>query len=97
MPQMHLPAYSEESNLDSEDAGSNSTLKALDNVGGYSTVFQRGASPCFIFKEASSTPKVIGLRGKAVKGLTRFNTAACELGFAYIDADVRHLGPLVFI
>ncbi|KAF2498940.1 hypothetical protein BU16DRAFT_571198 [Lophium mytilinum] len=87
MPQMHLPAYSEESSLDSEDAGSNSTLKVLDNVGGYSTVFQRGASPCFIFKEASSTPKVIGLRGKAVKGLTRFNTAACELGFAYVDAD----------
>jgi hypothetical protein len=63
-------------------------LKALENIGGYSTVFQRGASPCFVFKEASSTPKVIGLRGKACRGLTRFNTADCERGFACIDVDV---------
>lgn len=89
LPQLHLPTYSEESGLDAEAGGSTgSTLKALGNIGGYSTVFQRGASPCFVFKDASSTPKVIGLRGEAVKGLTRINTATCERGFAYIDTKV---------
>ena len=74
--------------MDAELAGRESTLIALDNVCGYSTVFQRGVSPAFILKEASSAPRVIGLNSKAVKGLTRFNTSACERGFAYIDSEV---------
>ncbi|KAF2196300.1 hypothetical protein GQ43DRAFT_436136 [Delitschia confertaspora ATCC 74209] len=89
LSQQHLPKYSEEPALDTEDAGrrEESTLIPLDNVGGYSTVFQSGASPCFILKEASSAPRVIGLSSKAVKGLTRYHTAASERGFAYIDVD----------
>ncbi|OCK81251.1 hypothetical protein K432DRAFT_381504 [Lepidopterella palustris CBS 459.81] len=87
LSQMHLPKYSNEPAMDLEDAGRESTLKPLSNIGGYSTVFQRGSSPCFVLKEASSAPKVMSLRGKAVKGLTRFQTDHCERGFAYIDAD----------
>jgi cleavage and polyadenylation specificity factor subunit 1 len=60
-------------------------------VCGYSTVFQRGASPCFILKESSSSPKVIDLGGGAIKSLTRFHTSACQRGFAYIDAEVSLL------
>ena len=74
--------------MGSEEAGKESTLKALGNISGYSTVFQRGNSPCFIFKEASSMPKVLGLRGEAVKGLSRFHTADCDRGFACIDVNV---------
>jgi cleavage and polyadenylation specificity factor subunit 1 len=70
----------------SEDSGFESTLLALDNINGYSTVIQRGASPAFILKEASSAPRVIGLSGKAVKGLTRFHTSSCQRGFAYLDS-----------
>jgi cleavage and polyadenylation specificity factor subunit 1 len=77
--------------MDAEDAGRDSTLIALGNVCGYSTVFQRGASPCFILKESSSSPKVIDLGGGAIKSLTRFHTSACQRGFAYIDAEVSHL------
>jgi cleavage and polyadenylation specificity factor subunit 1 len=87
MSQQHLPKYSEEPAADADDAGRNSTLVALDNIAGYSTVFQRGTSPCFILKEASSAPRVIGLHCKAVKGLTRFHTSSCQRGFAYIDTD----------
>lgn len=89
LPQQHLPKYSEEPALNSEDAGKESTLTAIDNICGYSTVFQRGTSPSFIFKESASPARVIGLSGKAVKGLTRFHTSACQRGFAYIDVDVR--------
>jgi len=74
--------------MDADDAGREGTLIALDDVCGYSTVFQRGASPAFILKEASSAPRVVGLKGKAVKGLTRFHTSACQRGFAYIDSVV---------
>jgi cleavage and polyadenylation specificity factor subunit 1 len=88
LPQQHLPRYSEEPAMDAEDAGRESTLIALSNVCGYSTVFQRGGSPSFILKESSSAPRVISLSSKAVKGLTRFHTSSCERGFAYIDADV---------
>lgn len=74
--------------MEAEEVGGESTLIPLENVCGYSTVFQRGASPSFILKESSSAARVISLAGKAVKGLTRFHTSACQRGFAYIDADV---------
>ena len=74
--------------MEAEDAGRESSLIAMGNVCGYSTVFQRGTSPCLILKEASSSPKVIDLAGGAIKSLTRFHTSACQRGFAYIDAEV---------
>ncbi|KAF3001310.1 mRNA cleavage and polyadenylation factor subunit [Curvularia kusanoi] len=83
--QQHVPRFSEEADETSEEVKIGSTLLALDNISGYSTVFQRGTSPAFIFKESSSAPRVIGLSGKAVKGLTRFHTSSCQRGFAYLD------------
>lgn len=82
--QQHIPRYVEDAG--SEDNGIKSTLLALDDVCGYSTVFRRGASPAFIFKESSSAPRVIGLGGNSVKGLTTFHTSSCERGFAYVDS-----------
>ncbi|KAF3031808.1 mRNA cleavage and polyadenylation factor subunit [Didymella keratinophila] len=83
--QQHVPRFSEEVEEASEEVKIESTLLALDNICGYSTVFQRGASPAFVFKESSSAPRVIGLSGTAVKGLTRFHTSSCQRGFAYLD------------
>lgn len=74
--------------MDAQDAGREGTLMPMRNVCGYSTVFQRGASPSFILKESSSSPRVISLKSKAVKSLTRFHTSDCQRGFAYLDADV---------
>lgn len=91
LSQQHLPKYTDELEGIESEPGLKSTLVPLDDVCGYSTVFQKGASPAFILKEASSVPRVIGLSGKAVKGLTRFNTSECQKGFAYLDADVSVL------
>lgn len=83
LSQQHVPRYSEDAG--SEETGFESTLLAMDNINGYSTVFQRGSSPSFILKESSSAPRVIGLSGKPVKCLTRFHTSSCVRGFAYLD------------
>jgi cleavage and polyadenylation specificity factor subunit 1 len=86
LSQQHVPKFTDDAGASSDEINIESTLVALDNVSGYSTVFQRGASPAFIFKESSSAPRVIGLGGKPVKGLTRFHTSSCQRGFAYLDA-----------
>lgn len=61
-------------------------LRACDNIGGYSTVFLPGASPSFILKSSKSTPKVIGLQGLGVNGMSSFHTEGCERGFIYADS-----------
>ncbi|EEY23743.1 cft-1 [Verticillium alfalfae VaMs.102] len=61
-------------------------LRACDNIGGYSTVFVPGASPSFILKSSKSTPKVIGLQGLGVNGMSSFHTEGCERGFIYADS-----------
>jgi len=68
-------------------------MRALANIGGYSTVFLPGASPSFILKSGASIPKVLGLKGKAVKGMSGFNTGGCERGWVYVDADVSRRYP----
>lgn len=77
-----------EPDLEEDDVPRESTLQRLENVGGYSTVFQSGQSPCFILKEASTAPRVVSLRGGTVQSLTGFHTAVCDRGFAYLDAEV---------
>ena len=69
-----------------DDANQETTLLSIANISGYSTVFQGGPSPVFILKESSSAPRVIGLSGKPIKGLTSFHTSACQRGFAYVDS-----------
>ncbi|KAL1794582.1 hypothetical protein ACET3X_006398 [Alternaria dauci] len=84
--QQHVPRYMEDTSAE-ENAGFESTLSAITDIAGYSTIFQRGTTPAFIFKEASSAPRVIGLSGQPVKSLTSFHTANCARGFAYLDAS----------
>lgn len=62
-------------------------LRACANVGGYSTVFLPGASPSFLLKSSKSTPKVIGLQGLGVRGMSPFHTEGCERGFIYADSS----------
>lgn len=63
------------------------SLRACANIGGYSTVFLPGASPSFLIKSSKSTPKVIGLQGLGVRGLSPFHTEGCERGFIYADSE----------
>ncbi|KAE9968773.1 hypothetical protein BLS_005663 [Venturia inaequalis] len=87
IPQPRLAKTNDEPDLEQDDVARESTLQRLENVGGYSTVFQSGQSPCFILKEASAAPRVVSLRGGTVQSLTGYHTAACDRGFAYLDAE----------
>jgi len=62
-------------------------LRACSNIGGYSTVFLPGSSPSFVIKTSKSTPKVIGLCGVGVRGLSSFHTEGCDHGFIYADSN----------
>jgi cleavage and polyadenylation specificity factor subunit 1 len=93
--QPNLARYSEEPEVEREASGRESTLRRLENVGGYSTVFQTGTSPCFVLKEASSLPRIVPLRSKAVKSLSRFHTADCDRGFVYVNGEgIVHISQL---
>jgi len=62
-------------------------MRAISNLGGYSTVFLPGGSPSFVVKSAKSTPKVINLQGLGVRGMSSFHTAGCDRGFIYADVE----------
>ncbi|KAK1529008.1 CPSF A subunit region [Colletotrichum costaricense] len=62
-------------------------LRACSDINGYSTVFLPGASPSFIIKSAKSSPKVVGLQGIGVRGMSSFHTEGCERGFIYADSE----------
>lgn len=62
-------------------------MRAISNLGGYSTVFLPGGSPSFVLKSAKSTPKVLSLEGVGVRGMSSFHTAGCDRGFIYADVE----------
>lgn len=77
---------SEEMAQDEAPAGPQ-PLRAINNLGGYRTVFVPGHSPAFILKSAKSKPRMVGLRGTGIRGLSSFNTAGCDHGFICVDSD----------
>ena len=64
-------------------------LRAVSDIGGYSVIFLPGIFPSFVIKSAASMPKMLSLRGKAVKGMGGFHTAGCDKGWVYVDIQVR--------
>lgn len=62
-------------------------MRAISDLGGYSTVFLPGGSPSFVIKSSKSMPKVISLQGTGVRGLSSFHTAGCHRGFIYADTN----------
>ncbi|KAI9706218.1 MAG: hypothetical protein M1812_008248 [Candelaria pacifica] len=72
---------------DDEHEPRTSPLRAMSNIGGYSTVFLPGDSPSFLLKSATSKPRVLDLRGKGVKGMSSLHTKSCERGWAYVDIE----------
>lgn len=84
----YLAKNPEESAEELEVSGTNERncpMRVLPDLGGLSTVFMPGSSPSFIFKSSATTPKVIGLRGAGVQGLSNFHTEGCDRGFIYLD------------
>ncbi|KAF5020949.1 hypothetical protein F66182_7030 [Fusarium sp. NRRL 66182] len=72
-------------------------LRKCTNIGGYSTVFLPGPSPSFVLKSSKSVPRVVGLQGRGVRGMSTFHTEGCDRGFIYADdegiARVTQLPP----
>lgn len=62
-------------------------LRRCTNVNGYSTVFLPNASPSFILKSSKSIPRVLGLQGLGVRGMSTFHTEGCDRGFIYVDTQ----------
>lgn len=63
-------------------------LRAIQDIGGYSTVFVPRVSPSFILKSASSPPYVIDLNSGPIRSLCKVHTPGCEKGFIYINDKV---------
>jgi cleavage and polyadenylation specificity factor subunit 1 len=85
----HLAQNPEVSAIESADdfEKQNCPMRAIRDLGGYSTVFLPGESPSFILKTSTSAPKMINLRGTGVRGMSSFHTAGCDRGFIYIDTN----------
>jgi len=62
-------------------------MRVVSDLSGYSAVFLPGGSPSFILKSAKSVPRLLGLRGAGVRGMSGFHTAGCDRGFIYVDLD----------
>jgi cleavage and polyadenylation specificity factor subunit 1 len=80
------PDVAAEGNENTQDTRDN-PIRAISNLGGYSSVFLPGGSPSFIIKTSKSTPKVISLQGVGVRGMSSFHTEGCDRGFIYVDID----------
>ncbi|KAF5001929.1 hypothetical protein FGRMN_670 [Fusarium graminum] len=62
-------------------------LRPCANINGYSAVFLPGSSPSFILKSSKSVPRVMGLQGIGVRGMSTFHTEGCDRGFIYADDE----------
>ncbi|KAL3422159.1 cpsf a subunit region [Phlyctema vagabunda] len=81
------PVVSAEENVDETQEKRDNPMRAIANLGGFSTVFLPGGSPSFILKSAKSSPKLLRLQGKGVRGISSFHTEGCDRGFIYADID----------
>lgn len=84
------PSLEEEKEEEVAAIGYRPSLRVIQDLNGYSTVFMSGQYPCFVMKDASSPPLVIDMAGGPVQSLARMHTPRLEKGFIYIDDQVRH-------
>jgi cleavage and polyadenylation specificity factor subunit 1 len=71
-----------------ESASSGSTLRRMSIVNGYSIVALNGASPGVLIKEASSSLKVVKLKGRSIRSIGGFHTGQCDRGIVSVDSEV---------
>ena len=84
VPLFHVPKFDE---IAAEaDGGRPLPLRAID-VGEYAAIHVPGAAAHLIMKEASSLPKVLGVRAGAVKTLIPLNHRGCDSGFGILDGN----------
>ncbi|KAI9698522.1 MAG: mRNA cleavage and polyadenylation factor subunit [Candelina mexicana] len=81
------PEYATQDVVGDKQEPRKSPLRAMSNVGGYSTVFLPNESSSFLMKSASSKPRILSLRGKGVRGMSSLHTAMCQRGWIYVDVE----------
>lgn len=81
----HLPNLP--ADVDTEDER-HRPLRAIPDLGGYSTVYVPGASPRLILKSASSAPQIVPVKSIGIRALCGLHTATCEKGLLYITDNV---------
>ena len=81
IPVDYLPKF-DEGSTEAND-GRPAALKPV-RIGAYSAVLVPGASPSLVIKQASSLPKVIGLRARHVKALLPVHRASARRGFGLL-------------
>lgn len=62
-------------------------MRRCADIHGYGTVFLPNASPSFVLKSSKSVPRVVGLEGLGVRGMSTFHTEGCDRGFIYVDTQ----------
>ncbi|MCJ1395282.1 mRNA cleavage and polyadenylation factor subunit [Xylographa bjoerkii] len=60
-------------------------LRAIQDVGGYSTVFRSGVLPCMVLKIASAAMQIIPLKNASMKSFASFHTPDCQRGYLSVD------------
>ncbi|KAK6612511.1 cpsf a subunit region [Botrytis cinerea] len=81
------PDVSAEEQVNGAQQTSDKPMRAISNLGGYSTVFMPGGSPSFIIKSSKTAPKVLSLQGTGVRSLSSFHTEGCDRGFIYASTE----------
>lgn len=85
VPLTHVPKFDETAN--ENDNGRPPPLRPMD-VGRYAAVQVPGPQPCLIIKEATTLPKVIGIRASGVKALIPLHHEGCAHGFGILDDSI---------
>ncbi|KAI0007639.1 CPSF A subunit region-domain-containing protein [Xylariaceae sp. FL0662B] len=88
LPNSTLAKHLDEAEDDEDDEAQRreSLMRRCDNIAGYKAVFLPGNSPSFILRSSKTLPKVLGLQGGGVRGMSPFHTEGCERGFIYADS-----------
>ena len=84
VPFAHVPKFDETAH--EEDDGRPPPLRPV-NVGRYAAVQIPGPTPSLLLKEASSLPKVLGVRAHNVKSLISLHHKGCEHGFGILKEN----------
>ncbi|KAL8685626.1 MAG: hypothetical protein Q9218_007644, partial [Villophora microphyllina] len=92
IPAPRLPKISASTVYDEDGERQAEPMRAISDIGGYSTVFLPGDAPAILIKSASSAPQLLSIRDETIRSLTRLNTQKCPQGFAYLDQK----GSMVF-
>jgi len=83
VPTTYVPKYDD--TIDTE-GGRPAPLRSV-RIGGRHTVYIPGKAPSLIVKEATSLPKVLGLRSNGVTAFSPLSRSGCENGFMLIDGE----------